>query len=210
MKTVRNLVAIVAVVTTFGTASLFADSRHRNSTDGRNHGRYQMRGVTVEGFIRDIDRERNGFVIRLDRGSSVLYADADTRVDSVSGRNHRTRVRQLERGDYVRVSGRSDRGGLYVEHITLLREEDDRGGRDDAWLSGIVQSFDRRQGIIWLEEGRSRRLIAVDVRNVDRRDRRYDLDDVRRGDRITVRGDWRRNGRFEAERIEADRGAWQR
>jgi hypothetical protein len=202
MKTVRNLMAIVAVVMTLTTASLFADSRHRDSTDGRNNAGYHMRGTTVEGRIRDIDRERNGFVIRLDRGDRVLYADFDTRVDSVSGRHHRTHVRQLERGDYVRVSGRSARGGIFVEHITLVREEDDRGGRDDAWLSGIVQSVDRRQNLIWVEEARSRRVIAVDVRKADRRDSRYDADDIRRGDRITVRGDWRRDGRFEAESIE--------
>lgn len=207
MKTVRNLVAIVAVVATFGTASLFADSRHRNSTDGRNHGRYEMRGVTVEGRIVDIDRTRNEFVMRLDRGGYVVYAERDTRVESVSGRHRRARVRELERGDYVRIFGRGERGSLYAGRITLVREEDDRGGRDDARLSGIVQSVDRRQGVIWVEEARSRRVIAVDVRRADNRDYRYDADDVRRGDRITVRGDWRRDGRFEAETIDIDRGA---
>ncbi|HYH06333.1 MAG TPA: hypothetical protein VEK11_04650 [Thermoanaerobaculia bacterium] len=199
--------AIVAVITTLGTASLFADSRHRDRTNDRNDGRHQMRGVTVEGHIRDIDRDRNGFVIRLDRGNYVLYADEDLRVDSRSGRNRRTRVRQLERGDYVRVSGRTSSRGLYADHITLVREEDDRGGRDDAWLSGTVQSVDRRQGLVWVEEARSRRVIGVDVRRADRNDHRYDADNIRRGDRITVRGDWRRDGRFEAESVDVDRGA---
>lgn len=206
MKTVRNLMVILTVAATLGGASLFADSRHRDRTDGYRNDR---RATTVEGRIRDIDRERNGFVIRLDRGGYVLFAEGDTRVDSISGRNRRARVRQLERGDYVRVSGRFDsRRMLHVEHITLVREEDDRRDRNDSYLSGIVQSVDRRQGIIWIEEARSRRVIAVDVRKADQRDHRYDANDVRRGDRITVRGDWTRNGRFEAETIEADRGAW--
>ncbi|HEX2062598.1 MAG TPA: DUF5666 domain-containing protein [Thermoanaerobaculia bacterium] len=206
MKTVRNLMVILTVVATLGGASLFADSRHRERTDGYRGDRHF---TTVEGRIRDIDRERNGFVIRLDRGGYVLFAEGDTRVDSISGRDRRARVRQLERGDYVRVSGRIDgRRMLHVQHITLVREEDDRRDRNDAYLSGIVQSVDRRQGIIWVEEARSRRVIAVDIRKADHRDYRYDANDIRRGDRITVRGDWRRDGRFEAETIDADRGAW--
>ncbi len=70
-----------------------------------------------------------------------------------------------------------------------------------------MQNVDRRGNVIWVALHRSNRVVAVDVRRVDRNSRRFDVDDVRRGDRITVRGDWQRNGRFEAERVDVDRGA---
>lgn len=209
MNRTRNLAALLTLVTLLGTASLFADNRHRETTNGRyGHGQHARR-VTVEGRIHDIDRERNGFVIRLDRGRQMLIADGRTPVERVSNRrNHRTHVRQLERGDTIRATGTVNaRGYVYVERISLLREEDDRRDRDDTYLRGRVQSVDRG-GVVWVEEERSGRVIAVDTRRVDRNDRRYDVDDLRRGDRITVRGDWRRDGRFEAERVEVDRGAW--
>jgi hypothetical protein len=96
---------------------------------------------------------------------------------------------------------------MNVERLTLVREEDDRGGSDDRFLTGIVQSVDRRGEVLWVEVQRTGRVVAVDVRRVDRNSRRFDVDDLRRGDRITVRGDWQKNGRFEAERVEIDRSA---
>lgn len=207
MKTARNLTLILAVIATVGAPSLFADSRHRNTTDRYRNDRSGGRLVTVEGRIRDIDRDRNGFVIRLDRGGYVLFAPVNTRVDTQRNRgNRRERVRQLERGDVIRASGRIDsRRVMYVDHVTLIREEDDRRDRNDAHLSGIVQSVDRRQGIILVEDARSRRVITVDVRRADRGTYGDDVDDLRRGDRVTIRGDWRRDGRFEAEDVDIDR-----
>lgn len=209
MKTARKLATVLALMTTIFTASLFADSRHREATNGRYDDRHSSRRVTVEGRISDIDRDRNGFVIRLNRGQRVLFAEGDTRVESVSNRQHRrARVRQLEQGDYVRATGTlNGRGAVVVDRITLVREEDDRRDRDDRYLTGIVERVDRRGNVVYVNLQRSTRVVAVDVRNVDRNNRRYDVDDLRRGDRVTIRGDWRRDGRFEAERVEVDRGA---
>jgi hypothetical protein len=207
MNRTKKLAALTALAITLMTASLFADNRRRETTGdwrmGSNHGNR----VSVEGVIRDIDRDRNEFVIRLDRGNYVLVAEPDTRVEAVSNRRGRARVRQLERGDVVRATGNVNRGRMYVDRITLLREEDDRRDFDDRYLTGIVQNVDRRGNVIWVELYRSNRVVAVDVRRVDRNSRRFDVDDVRRGDRISVRGDWQRNGRFEAERVDVDRGA---
>ncbi len=207
MNMTKKLAALTVLAVTLATASLFADNRRRETTDGWRMGSNTGRHVSVEGIIRDIDRDRNEFVIRLDRGGYVLVAEGDTRIDAVSNRRGRARVRQLERGDVIRATGSVSRGRMYVDRISLLREEDDRRDADDRILTGIVQNVDRRDNVIWVQVHRSNRVVAVDVRRVDRNSRRFDVDDVRRGDRISVRGDWQRNGRFEAERVEVDRGA---
>ncbi len=202
MKTTVRLAAVVAMAATLLSSSAFADSRHRRETD-RYHDR--DRTVTVEGRIRDIDRERNGFVIRLDRGGYLLFAPVQTNVHA-GNRRHR-RVRDLERGDRIRATGSiGNRRIVHVEDIRILRDEDDRWDRDDRTLRGVVQSVDHSRRLIWIREDRSGRVIAVDVRHAGDNDRWDDIDDVRRGDRVVVSGDWRRNGRFEAERIDVDRG----
>src|SRR6185503_1172013 len=191
----KKLAAIAAIAMTLATPSLFADNRRQETTDGWRGRSHNSRQVSVEGRIRDIDRDRNQFVIRLDRGGYVLIAEPQMRVETVSNRRGRASVRQLERGDAIRATGYVDRAGrMNVERITLVREEDDRGGSDDRFLTGIVQSVDRRGEVLWVEVQRTGRIVAVDVRRVDRNSRRFDVDDLRRGDRITVRGDWQRNG----------------
>jgi tRNA(Ile2) C34 agmatinyltransferase TiaS len=210
MNSGKKLAAITALVAALAAPSLFADNRRQETTDGWRGRSNESRRVTIEGRIRDIDRDRNEFVIRLDRGGYVLVADAQTRVEAASNRRGRSNVRQLERGDDIRAVGTVDRGRLYVDRISLVREEDDRGGRDDRSLTGVVTQVDRRGNVVWVELERAGRVVAVDVRRVDRNSRRYDVDDLRRGDRITVRGDWQRNGRFEAERLDVDRGGGSR
>jgi hypothetical protein len=193
---------------TLATPSLFADNRRPETTEVWRGRANTVRQVSVEGRIRDIDRDRNQIVIRLDRGGYVLLAEPQMRVETLSNRRGRASVRQLERGDSIRATGYVDRSGrMDVQRLTLLREEDDRGGADDRYLTGIVQSVDRRGEVLWVEVQRTGRTVAVDVRRVDRNSRRFDVDDLRRGDRITVRGDWQKNGRFEAERVEIDRSA---
>jgi hypothetical protein len=202
----RQLLAtVLTVATVLGTASAFAETRHRGETN-------LVRAVTVEGRIRDIDWNRNQMVIRLDRSGYVLVASPRTDVYSRARRN--TSLRDLERGDSIRATGRVEsRGTMYVDSITLVREEDDRRDRDDRTLRGVVTSVDASRRIVWLREDRSGRTIEVDLRNAERDDRSWsndvdrdarrrwnDLSRVSRGDRMTVSGDWRSNGRFEGER----------
>ena len=198
MNDTKKLAALTLIIATLAATSLFADNRRRETTDdwrGRSH---DSQRVTVEGRVRDIDRDRNEIVIRLDRGGYTLRLDRDR---DVAG------PRRIERGDYIRATGRVYNGTLRVSDIDLLRSEDRRGGSDDRYLTGIVTNVDRRGNVVWVELERTGRVVAVDLRRVDSNRRVYDVDDLRRGDRITVRGDWQRNGRFEAERVEVDRGA---
>ena len=206
MKKTQALVALTLIVAMLATPSLFADNRHRDETYRvRDAGRI----VTLDGRITDIDRDRNGFVIRLAGERYTLFAPVQTRVsNSMSRQRKADRVRDLERGDVIRATGRLNaRGYVDVRSITLVRSEDRYRDRNDAWISGVVERVERRGRIVWIEEARSRRIIAVDMRRLDRNRRVYDADDLRRGDRVSFRGDWTRNGRFEAESLDVDRGA---
>jgi len=206
MKTSKHLLTIAALIAALAAPSLFADSRHESRTDDWRMRQSQSRRTTVEGRIRDIDRDRNGFVIRLDRGRLDLFVPVDARVENASSRNsrsHRARPRDLERGDQIRATGVIDaRGIVYVDTVVLLREEDDRRDRNDALVSGIVQNVDRRAEVVWIQDGRSRSNIAVDTRNLNDR---HDEDNLRRGDHVTFRGDWRKDGKFEAESMRVNR-----
>jgi tRNA(Ile2) C34 agmatinyltransferase TiaS len=191
MNKTKTLAALTLMIATLGAASLFADNRRPETTNRGRGGSYDSRRVTVEGRVRDIDRDRNGIVIRLDRGGYVLVLDRDDR-----------EARRLERGDVVRASGYLSRGNtLRVSDIDVVRDNDDRR------LTGVVTNVDRRGNLVWVELERTGRVIAVDVRRVDGTRNRYDVDNLRRGDRITVSGEWQRNGRFEADRLDVDRGA---
>lgn len=87
---------------------------------------------------------------------------------------------------------------------------EDRGRRDDRYenrndrdlLRGYVERIDHRRDVVVLREVRSGRRIVVDMDRLDQRRRnRRDLSDLRRGDVITLAGEWRRGGVFEARRI---------
>lgn len=94
---------------------------------------------------------------------------------------------------------------------------DERGYRDrrgdygryyGRYLTGTVLRVDYRRGILMMRDDSSRRVLRVDADRLERRrSRSVDLFDLRRGDRVTLVGDWRRNGMFEAYRIESVRTA---
>ncbi len=122
MNRTKKLATLTILAITLMTPSLFADNRRHETTDGWRMGSRQGNRISVEGIIRDIDRDLNEFVIRLDRGGYVLVAKPDTRIEAVSNRRGRAHVRQLERGDVIRATGYANHGRMYVERISLLRE----------------------------------------------------------------------------------------
>jgi hypothetical protein len=189
MKKAQKLTAVMAAVMMLAAASAFADSRHQRETDDRDWSWNRGRVVTVEGRIRDIDRERNGFVIRLHDERVPLFVE-----------RQQFRGRDLERGDVIRATGNVQRGVLYADRLTVVRDRDRNRNGDwgNAMISGTVEGVDARRGVLWLRDARSRQSIRVEVRNDS-------LYDVRRGDRVSVRGDWRRDGSFIADRVRQER-----
>ena len=113
-----KLAVHAAVVVALMTPSLFAESRHRSETDWRSIDSRTGRGTRIEGRVRDIDRERNGFVIELSDTRIVLFT------------RDRGELRHLDRGDYIRAYGSLDsRGVLHVRDIDIVRNS--RRDRDD-------------------------------------------------------------------------------
>src|SRR5687768_13700049 len=91
MNRALKLAAQAAVVVALMTPSLFAESRHRSETEWRHNDYRTGRATRVEGRVRDIDRERNGFVIELANSRIVLFT------------RDRSELRRLDRGDYIRA-----------------------------------------------------------------------------------------------------------
>ena len=186
--------------------SAFADSRHRNETWRGDRGDRRQsesrRSITMEGRIRSVDRDRDGYRVHLDRGDYAYW------IPEASYRSWHQRSPGLRVGVSIRFGGYYDpRGYVYVSSADWLddrydrydRYDDRRGyGRED--LRGIVERVDYRRGTVVVRDEYSGRHVTVTMR---RNSRGVDLGDLRRGDYVTFEGDWRRGGVFEADRIES-------
>ena len=81
------------------------------------------------------------------------------------------------------------------------------GNYDRDYVRGVVERVNYSRGTLLLREERSGRRITVFMNGRNRNNRRgVDLNDLRRGDRVTLAGDWQRGGVFEAYRVEDVRG----
>jgi len=200
-KTIQ-LTATLTLVSLIAGPSAFAETRHQTETAAIYIAAH---AITVEGRIRNIGRDRNGFVIHLDRGAT-LFASSQT-VVSTPARRVNAGLRHLDRGDVIRATGHVRVGNaIHITSITLLRNDD----RDERTLRGIVQSVDARQRLVVIREDRTPNVVAVDLGDAERNDRRWDnerdnrwsdLRNIRPGDRLTASGEWQ-GDRFEAERFD--------
>jgi len=206
---------MAAVLVTLSNASAFADSRHRNETDsrGRNDVRDDSRrNVTSEGRVRSVDRDRDGFRVRLDRGDYSFYVPQSALQDR--GRNN------LRVGVSMRFTGILDSNNdVYVSSADFLGYGDDYyrdgydryryGNANREYVRGVVERVDVSRGTLLLREDRTGRRVSVVMPGGNRNQRGADLNDLRRGDVVTLSGDWHRGRTFEAYRIEGLRtGGW--
>ena len=88
--------------------------------------------------------------------------------------------------------------------------ERQRYGYNDEYVRGVVESVNYRRGTLVLRDDRTGRRVSVFMIGGNRGRRGVDLDDLRRGDVVTLTGDLHRNGVFEAYRIESVRGGRRR
>jgi len=200
MNRINKLAAPVAAAMTFATlvsASAFADSRHRDETFRGNRGVVAtQRSITMEGRISSINHERDGYRVQLDRGGYSYF------VPEASYRSWRGRSRALDLrvGVNIRLSGVLDpRGYVYVSNADYV--DDGYGYNNRGQLRGVVQDVDLRRGTALIRDENSGRMVTVVMSRNDNR-RGVDLNDIRRGDRVTFDGDWTR-GVFEAWRIDS-------
>jgi hypothetical protein len=191
----------------FGSSAI-AETRHRNATGSWQDADRDRRQVITEGRVTQLSRQNDGYRVRLDRGDYWYHVP-----QSVLG----SRGNGFAVGVSVRLGGYYDsRGYVHVSSADWLdndhyrgrrddrddryRDRDRRGDRRDDFISGVVERVDRRGTILIRDQRTGRRVTAVMARGNNRRG--VDLNDLRRGDRVTLRGDWERGGVFEVHRIE--------
>ena len=116
-------------------------------------------------------------------------------------------------GVSIRLGGiLGGRGLVNVDVVDWLGGDDyydgggyrDRGydrGYDRGVLRGTVERVDLRRGLVVLRDERGGRYVTASLRRSGY-GRGLGIDDLRRGDRITLVGNWTRGDVFDADRIE--------
>ena len=207
-------VTTAAALATLLSTSAFAESRNQNGTwrdnrdergsrqssrDDDNRRYRDNERVTVQGRVRSFRQERDGYRLNLDRDRYSYW---------VPGSHFRNRSRGLRVGINIRLGGVFRSGSIYVDNVGWPDDgyyNNDRY-RDD-YLRGVVERVDLRRDILVLRDDYSGRYVSVDMRRTDsRRNRSVDLNDLRRGDYVSLSGDWSR-GVFTAYRIESVRSS---
>ena len=210
-KLAASITAMAAVATLLST-SAFAEQRNQNGTwrdgrDGRDdrdsrrsdgNRRYRdNERVTVQGRVQSFRQERDGYRVNLDRDNYSYW---------VPSSHFRNRERGLRVGINISFGGVFRGGSIHVDNVGWPNGgyyDDDRYG---SYVRGTVERVDLRRDLLVVRDDHSRRYITIDMRRTERRrhDRSVDLNDLRRGDYITIAGEWSR-GEFEAYRIESVR-----
>ena len=199
--------------------SAFADSRHQDGTwrgrsdggynnsnrlnDGNNNAYRDNERVTVEGKVRSFSRERGGYRMQLDRSGYSFWVPE-------------SRMRNLPRGRNLNVGLSIRLGGIFRGGLINVDAVDwpGYGGYNDpnygynggysqqGYVSGYVDRIDFRRSTLWLRDNASGRLIEVDMRDAYQRSSRIGLDDLQRGDYVSLSGEWLRGGLFAAYRVD--------
>jgi hypothetical protein len=199
-----KLIAAAATLAMIVGTSAFADSRRQDGTwrdgsDRRSESNRSYRDndrVTMQGRISDVTRERDGYRVRLDRGAYSYFVPSA-----------RLGGRDLRVGINISLGGVLRGDVIYVDDVGGYG--DDYGYRDGGYrnevVRGVVEHIDLRRDLLVLRDESSGRRVTVNMNYAGRRGRGVDLDDLRRGDFVTLSGDWRRGDLFQAYRIDTVR-----
>lgn len=207
MKRINGLSAVGMAVLMAASASVFADSRPRNeSWRNQDRSRTESRGnyrdnerVTVSGKVRSFNRERDGYRVQLDNNRSYFVPERYIR-----NRN------SFRVGIDIRLGGVFRGGDVYVDSCDYpagggYYDSYDSGAgssRYDRTVSGRVERIDFRDDTLVLRDDATGRFVTVDMRRADRRSRSVDLNDLRRGDYVSLSGEWVRGNVFSASRVD--------
>lgn len=169
------------------------DNRGNDSYNHENESRRHDNRISESGKIRSFRQERDGYRIYLDRGNYSYW------VPQSHLRGHRLSV-----GLSIRLGGIFDNGYVVVDDLGWPDDGgyyNDRNYRYGDVVRGVVDRVDFRRGTVNLRSDRG--YITVDMRSLNRRDSRLGIDDLRRGDRVSLSGNWVRGGLFDARRIDS-------
>jgi hypothetical protein len=173
------------------------DRRVEQSRDAYdNHSYRENQRVNATGRVTAFSRERDGYRVQLDRGGSFFVPQSRLR-------NH---VNDLRVGINISLGGIFRGGRIDVDAISWPGDGGGYGygATAQGYVRGVVQNVDYRRNVMTMRDDASGRLIDVDLRET-RRTSRLDANDLRRGDYVTLSGDWLRGGVFSAYQIESVR-----
>jgi len=203
----------IAAVTLLAGTSAFADSRHLDATAGDDQGRgsYDRRAerhnVTIEGRVTNITRERSGYRVTLDRGGYSFWLRD---LNSDRGNHGRGGLRV---GINIRIGGTFEPRYGYVVADSYEWLDDAGGyGNRAGLVRGVVERIDIRHATMLVRD-EAGRLVNVDMSHNDRRwnrNRGVDLEDLHRGDRVTLAGSWARRDLFVVSHVEEFRSGGRR
>lgn len=176
-------------------------NRDERSYENQSRGRVQQdsryrdnQRVNVSGRITSFRRERDGYRVQLDRNNDNYWVPA-SRLGN--------RARDLRVGISISLGGIFRGGTIGIDAVSW---PDNGGygtyGDSQGYLRGVIQRVDYRSGILTLRDEASGRVVDVDMRDTARNSR-IDLNDVRRGDYVTLSGQWVRNNAFAAYSIDS-------
>ena len=237
MNTRNKLAATTLAAFTVLASSAFADSRPQSETwrnsgasDNReqNDRGYDNRGydnrdgrrgdnrnvISGEGRIRSINRDGDGYRVQIEGNNRSFFLPEMSIRNAPRGRG---RASDLRVGISIRLGGYLDpRGYVYADSCDYIgdygynNDNYHNDGYRSSYVSGVVTAVDYRRNVMELRDGRSGRYVTVAMlRSDSRRNRRIDLDDLRRGDRVTLAGEWARGNVFQAWRVESvTSGRW--
>jgi len=175
------------------------DDSYRGQTQSRRSddrsGYRENQRVNATGKITSLTRENGGYRVQLDRGRESYRIPAS----SIRNRGNDLRV-----GVSIVLGGIFRGGRIDVDAVSWPGNGGYRnnGGYRDDYVSGVVERVDRRSGVLVLRD--AGRTIEVDMRDTVRSSR-VDFSDLRRGDVVTLSGQWTRGGLFAADRIDSVR-----
>lgn len=206
----KHLTRLIALALVLLAPSLFAEIRRGTRTPDETVTVVGPReGRVVEGVVESSSSTR----LRLRAGRRVIDVQVPASVPVLWG-GDRYRLRDLERGDKVRVTvDRATRTGMRARRIEVIssisERRDSRGqGRNQRFdrgsLSGRVSSINHRNATfnVQTDDGR---LIVVDALGLGSRRGRA-LNDLAPGHRVTLRGEFIEGGAFRVESIQSNDG----
>lgn len=170
------------------------DNRGNNSYDHRTYRENER--VNATGRVTAFSRERDGYRVQLDRGGSFFVPQSRIR----------NRINDLRVGINISLGGIFRGGMINVDAVSWPGDDGGYYGYGDArgYVRGVVDRVDYRRDVLTLRDDATGRLVDVDLRGTERSSR-IGADDLRRGDYITLSGDWTRGGVFSAYRIDSVR-----
>ena len=187
------VLATPAVAQSRGDGNRNNDSRARDSRDYRDNQR-----INASGRVTSLSHERDGYRVRLDNDQRSYWVP-----QSAFG----NRARDLRVGVSIGLGGIFRGDAIYVDAVSWPNDGygyDGRGsnayGYDNGYLRGVVERVDHRDGTLRIREERSGRMITADLGSS--RYNRGELRNVRRGDFVSLSGQWIRGGVFDVARIE--------